>query len=699
VGQRLLGWLEGDAWVIRAGLAVAMSAMVGAQQPQAPPVFRTGTDLVTVDALVTDSQGHVATGLTADDFRITEKGRSQTISAFSFVTAPPVDRLSPDPEAMAPVRDVVTNRATPHSRVFAVVVDDMHLVAMHEERVRRVLTDILQSIPDTDRVAVVFTGRSDLSINLTDDPAALREAVGRVRGALGFAMDPSPVVCGAKEVQRRQQALGSLSVLTNVAMLLARTRADERTVIYLSEGFNFDFAAMPNSNMLPMVGLGVARIAGPDPEQTCDPSGQPATQVSTSPLPGDPQENVSDADLVRRTLQELLTTATRADVRIYTIDPRGNLPVDADVMGPPPRDPVAVQALQSKVSLQNDFLRSVASGTGGEAAVQRSDMSGAVRELFADTSSYYLLGYTPDPFLSDGVYHPIEVTVTRAGLHLRARKGYAAPVANPSKAVGATALGAALAEGDVTNDLVLSAFVAPMAASGKLTKTAVIVEVSYPGPAALPATIADDLQLEIVAADVEGKARVASTRAFHFSVTPTRPGDLVFFLNDVVDFSPGTSSLRLGIVSKTSGKVGTVAVPVRIPNLSDASLQIASVVLGLKGAREPAMPAEALSGLVPFQPTLARSFQRDDTLRVFAPLSWDGPARTATVSLTVTGLGVPLTQTFETGVERAGSGLQHAVIDRSLALLSLAPGDYVLAVTANLPGGQPVTRTIGFRVG
>jgi hypothetical protein len=57
-------------------------------------------------------------------------------------------------------------------------------------------------------------------------------------------------------------------------------------------------------------------------------------------------------------------------------------------------------------------------------------------------------------------------------------------------------------------------------------------------------------------------------------------------------------------------------------------------------------------------------------------------------------LSVPSTR----GTVDGGSGIQHAAIDRSLALLSLIPGDHVLTVTVNLPGGDPVTRTIGFRI-
>ena len=48
-------------------------------------VFSVTTSLVQIDAVVTDSKGHYVTGLTADDFEITEDGRPQQITNFNYV--------------------------------------------------------------------------------------------------------------------------------------------------------------------------------------------------------------------------------------------------------------------------------------------------------------------------------------------------------------------------------------------------------------------------------------------------------------------------------------------------------------------------------------------------------------------------------------------------------------------------------------
>ena len=69
-------------------LSLAFSA--AAQQPSATPpddqVVRISTNLIQIDVTVTDKNGKVVTGLTADDFEIFENGERQRMSNFSFVS-------------------------------------------------------------------------------------------------------------------------------------------------------------------------------------------------------------------------------------------------------------------------------------------------------------------------------------------------------------------------------------------------------------------------------------------------------------------------------------------------------------------------------------------------------------------------------------------------------------------------------------
>src|SRR5215469_8542037 len=80
-------------------LVLMLALPVAAQQtPDAgTPVFRTGTNLVTVDVTVRDKSGKPIEGLKASDFTILEDGKQQKLSVFDF------QKLSSEPEPPPPL--------------------------------------------------------------------------------------------------------------------------------------------------------------------------------------------------------------------------------------------------------------------------------------------------------------------------------------------------------------------------------------------------------------------------------------------------------------------------------------------------------------------------------------------------------------------------------------------------------------------
>ena len=91
----------GVHWRVALTAAAVATAcvLVAAQEKQAPAtIFRTGTNIVRVDATVVDGRGNPVTDLTAADFEVREDGVVQTISSFKFVAAdgrPTDDRSLP----------------------------------------------------------------------------------------------------------------------------------------------------------------------------------------------------------------------------------------------------------------------------------------------------------------------------------------------------------------------------------------------------------------------------------------------------------------------------------------------------------------------------------------------------------------------------------------------------------------------------
>ena len=120
--------------------------------------------------------------------------------------------------------------------------------------------------------------------------------------------------------------------------------------------------------------------------------------------------------------------------------------------------------------------------------------------------------------------------------------------------------------------------------------------------------------------------------------------------------------------------------------------------------RQTAVPANALKGLVPIQPTLVRAFRPSDTLQIHAPLFWRGmDGATAIVTISVKREDAAVRTTRATvaggpGTTRAIARAQQAAVTGSLALKDLPSGYYALEIEARLTSGSVARRTVAFEV-
>ena len=115
-------------------LLVAAVAALAAPGQVESPIIRVTVNLVQVDAVVTDSKGRQVTDLKPDDFEITEDGRRQKITNFSYIRlAPPsqpaaAPRPAPLPRgAVAPPPAPAATMREDVRRTIVLVVDDLGL--------------------------------------------------------------------------------------------------------------------------------------------------------------------------------------------------------------------------------------------------------------------------------------------------------------------------------------------------------------------------------------------------------------------------------------------------------------------------------------------------------------------------------------------------------------------------------------------
>src|SRR4029453_3340447 len=142
------------------------------------------------------------------------------------------------------------------------------------------------------------------------------------------------------------------------------------------------------------------------------------------------------ASMVLDATRDAIAAATRSNVAIYGIDPRGltNLGDESIEIQPFPGHTsvgIGVGSLQNELRLSQDSLRTLSDETGGFAVVNRNAFASAYQRIVEDNSSYYVLAYYP-PDARPGRYHKIDVRVSRPDAVVRARRGHVTPKKAPA---------------------------------------------------------------------------------------------------------------------------------------------------------------------------------------------------------------------------------------------------------------------------
>lgn len=174
-------------------MALAM-VLLFAQQ-QAPPTFKSGVALVTVDVSVLDRDGRPVEGLGAGDFEVKLDGRVYPVKVASFVQiatrrAPTVGSpaasggaaaTSTTPPATAATPAAAAPEQQPDARVYVFLVDDLSFSAMRGKSLFTAADKFIRTLPTRDLVGLTTTSGA-LTVNPTVDRAEVLDAFRRVVG-------------------------------------------------------------------------------------------------------------------------------------------------------------------------------------------------------------------------------------------------------------------------------------------------------------------------------------------------------------------------------------------------------------------------------------------------------------------------------------------------------------------------------------
>jgi hypothetical protein len=429
---------------------------------------------------------------------------------------------------------------------------------------------------------------------------------------------------------------------------------------------------------------------------TCSPA--PPPPPARDDFGGASARKALEADQCR----DLIQQARRADVVFYTVDPRlfrdansvsgiGNIstPDDAASFAQSARD-------------DEDSMRTLAAATGGR-AFSGSDPVRDVQAIMIDNGSYYLLGFYPDPVVNDGKFHDVKVTLTRPGLHLRARPGYMAGDDKPPHPSTPTRdMTGRLAAGVDDPSLPIRAVVAPIADAPGGTRTIVTIEVAYPASATASQALNDELRVGILSMTADAKILASFQRPSTFTGTWKPDARGVFLINEVVTLPHKTLSLRVGVTSRALDKTGTAHIPISVPDFHSSDLQVSALVLGSDtsdtAAFDAVSGADYVSPLVPFLPTTSRSFARSDRVRVFANVFWKSDDEAVAADVSLRGASAFPAQHVSLPARPDKDGHRSAALDTTLSLKDVLPGAYVLRVDVHSPKRKPAFREVPFEV-
>jgi VWFA-related protein len=586
--------------VVLAVLAVpsrATSSLPQERPADSQPVFRASTELVQVDAVVTDKDGHYVTDLRAEDFEIVEDGKSRPISNFRYVVLQPSPSraVAPLPAPAMAGETAAARRAPVDVAAMAIVVDDLSLSFESTSRTRRLLYGVVDDrLAAGELLAVLHTGGGLGNLQqFTMDKRLLHAAIDGMsfnlagRGGVGALSPKADLISASRGDASPAAARGEPEAAARARELDAYVAA-----VVLQRQVRL---ALSTLTALERVVEGLARLPGR----------KSILLLSQGFVFAD-----RDTNRVPDRLRQLTDAANRAAVVLYTLDPGGlqtGLPQAAD-SAQQPDDPYASQTRRRELRRGLDTL---AEDTGGLALTDTNDLAGAVRRVVEDRQGYYLLGYEPDAarFLGrdqEPRFHRIKVAVKRRGLHVRSRRAF---YARPEAADGEprmASLGDALLSPFVAADLPLR--LTPLwsldAKRGPLVRCLLHMDArSMTFQEEADGVRKVELQALAVTFGATGSKgqQGGGTYTLRFqpeAVEAALRGGLALTLD--LPATAGPYQVRAAVRDVASGRTGSAAQFVEVPDLKKGRPALSSIVMsGVEVGPASPVAAEAKAGAAP----------------------------------------------------------------------------------------------------
>ena len=651
--------------------ATAFATLVLSQVQQGPPpgtapTLKVGIDVVQVDASVLDDKRRPVRGLTAADFTVLEDGKPRPVTVFNPIEIeehpPRLDGVASWVRDVPP--DVTTNDVKPEGRLV-VIMFDWSIRFEDQVLARKIATAAVDELGPGDLAAVVFTSTSSnagIPQNFTSDRSRLLAAINRPFavaehdpfGILADARNHNGVMLNDPEGYESGGCLCRLCVLETIGRVADAVRdvpGRRKSVLFIGSYFRSSES-----------------LDGPTSLREVKRPKDPA-----SPLVGTPADRPGYCSAQLKDAREKMMRATSlANLTVDVFDPvgletTGNSPMGGGSTGQVER---------------RDGLEVLADLTGGRAVINTNAPEAHVPEVFAESHSYYLLGFPSGDPAPNGRFHKIEVKVNRPGVSVHTRAGYYAGETRPAglKPIVVSPDASAAIDGVLPRtDVPLRVNAAPFALPGKPeSAVAIVLNVQQrltgqSGPVKVLAA-AFDRNGRSVASEEQTVAVASHSRA---------GGDTSYEVLSRLVLAPGRYEIRVGL-DAGPGRRASVYTYVDVPDFARQPLSLSGIVLGVLPAVGSA-PADAFRDITPVIPTARREMAATDRATAFLRVYQDAKApllpATVTARITDTADHIVFDEVTELAADRF-TGNHGADYRLDLPVGRLASGEYLLTIEA-----------------
>jgi VWFA-related protein len=381
--------------------------------------FTARTALVLIPTLVTDKSGNHISGLKKEDFTVLENGAEQKISTFEEITSD-AHRLSRPRNPNEFSNSLAGGPST--RRITLIVLDLINTPFMAQAAARQDLLKYLtQSVDQREPTALYTLTRSGIHVihDFTTDPRVLVAALHKVKG------DASQMVDSPEDVEAMT---GTASPDGSAGVDPGAVQSEAQRLQTMMEDSELNFQSFQQRLAITYTLEGMQQVS----QALAGFPGRKSLIWAGGGFPFSVSDNTMQlAPAGRDTLSDVLPMYEHtwqllndAQIALYPVDVKGLQVVtmpSASVRNPGKN---YARNMSWRLMDTQATLQTFASMTGGRAYYNSNDLARGFRDAVHDSAEYYMLGYYLDRSKTKSGWRKLAVKVKRDHVEVRARSGF-----------------------------------------------------------------------------------------------------------------------------------------------------------------------------------------------------------------------------------------------------------------------------------